>query len=350
MTRAFDGARRVRAWPHPIATRGAVRLIVERASADGRALAVDDERARIELGDRFSRARVEGRVELDGSIAGLLPDEERDSMPLAIALVWRCEPTRVRRAVRVALEDSRFSIEVAREDVEDEVSLVAQLVRTREGTSRRHARGEGAWIGGSVEWTLALRAEPPRDGRFLEVQYRRFSDDATLNALGPVLYRLEVDDDEPKLWLNSDHARAAAVLSERGTRGVRARLRETIYDRIACGVWTQLFVHAVAARDDEARPGWHDAVLDELLPEVFVGVPRAELRGRLDAYLAYDGIPGLLGLLDLALQRRDAIADHVVKLVAEALPDAVAEVPTEMHADPRATRTDVKRGAKESEA
>lgn len=335
MSRAFDGARRVRAWPYPIAARSAVRLVIERARADGRELAIDDERSRIELGDRFERVRIEGRVELDGSITQLLPQDE-STAALALAIVWRCEGTRLRRALRVALDEPRFALELAYDDLDGDVLLVAQLVRATEGTSRRHARGQGAWLGGSAEWTLASRAEPPRDGRFLEVQYQRFSEDATLAALGPVLYRLEVDDDEPKLWLNSDHTRAAAVLSERGTRGVRARLRETIYDRIACGVWTQLFVHAVAARDDEVRAPWHDAVLDELLPEVFRGVPRAELRARLGAYLDYDGMPGLLGLLDLALQRRDAVADHVVKLVMEALPDGLPEVGRDEGAEPPA--------------
>ncbi|MCB9603190.1 MAG: hypothetical protein H6722_06645 [Sandaracinus sp.] len=314
---SFDASRRVRAWPYPTA-RGGLRLVVDRATADGREMSVDDEHARIETGEAFERLRIEAHVEVDPDVASLVPDPEA----LALALVYRCAATRVRAAVAASLAKPRFVLELARDDVDGDISLVAQLTRRTQGTSKAHARHVGAWLGSSGTWTLVTRPEPPRDGRFLEIQFQRFSQDPVLSTFGPVLYRLEVDDDEPRLWLNADHTRAAAILSERGTRGVRARLRETIYDRIACGVWTQLFVLAVHARSDETRPGWHDAVLDELLPEVFPDTLRGGLRSRLEAQLEYDGWPGLLARLDLALQRRDAIADHVVKLVAEAIPDA----------------------------
>lgn len=313
---SFDASRRVRAWPYPTA-RGGLRLVVDRATADGREMSVDDEHARIDTHEVFDRLRIEAHVEVDRELASLVPDPDG----LALALVYRCAATRVRGAVIASLAEPRFVLELPRDDVEGDLSLVAQLTRRTQGTSALHARHVGAWLGSSSPWTLGTRPEPPRDGRFLEVQFQRFSADPVLSTFGPVLYRLEVDDDEPRLWLNADHTRAAGILAERGTRGVRARLRETIYDRIACGVWTQLFVHAVDSRHDESRPEWHDAVLDALLPEVFPDAPRGGLRSRLEVQLDYDGWPGLLAGLDLALQRRDAVADHVVKLVAEALPD-----------------------------
>jgi hypothetical protein len=128
-----------------------------------------------------------------------------------------------------------------------------------------------------------------------------------------------MDQETPELWVNADHERIAAVLDSKGTVGRHARLREVMFDQIAQGVWTQLFLRV--ARDyvlnEETTYSWHDAVLDLVLRDVFPEVRSAvERRDRLTE--AWEDLPVLLTRLDAALQRRSDVSAHLSKLIEEA--------------------------------
>ncbi len=112
------------------------------------------------------------------------------------------------------------------------------------------------------------------------------------------------------------------LLSDKGTRGPRARTRDVVFDLIEHSVWSQLFVHAALDLREagESVYDWEDSVLRELLGGLFPS-ERTHLarRARLRAALDRGELPLLLGKLDAVLQRRSKLVEHVEKLVDEAV-------------------------------
>lgn len=250
----------------------------------------------------------------------VVPDDEAAEPPVNVVVLVRCPATRLRRAVMA--EGGAVQITIAREDVRDAVHFTPLLMRTttRDQPTPGFASRAGVRLGQGRAWDLRVDPKTPKAGQFLDVRYRRFSDDALLAPLGDTLYHLEVDQPEPILWINADHERLVPVLDAKGSTGKQARMREVCFDLITHGVWVQLFVRAA---DDLTHGGeltypWQDTALRELLPLVF-----PEERGhtaRLDTLqrvLAADGLAGVMPRLDPALQRKMELSRHLVRLVDE---------------------------------
>ena len=151
-----------------------------------------------------------------------------------------------------------------------------------------------AFVAGSV----VARSEPVgvvfdalRDsaqGRTLAVEWVSFRDGSEwLRSHADQLFALQPTD-PPILWLNTDVPGSYALLSARGTRGPRARIRDAVFVQIAHQVWTSLLAVAFTRLGDIAAAsgavsepadlladlsGWYREALEEWLTGLYVGDP-----------------------------------------------------------------------------
>lgn len=320
--------KRERFLPYAFA-RSALSCRITAARVDDRvaADAIDEERYSIALEEAsWDRAEIEGAIVVDASaLDAVFPPEERAAPPGELVLAVRCDATRLRGSERVGTAPLEggvhpFRITIRRADVVGAVELVPALCRSRAGATLGFATEAGSRLATGRPWTVRVDAAPEPSGKFLETRYRRFSEDEGLRPLAHCLYHLELTE-LPKLWINSDHAKITPVLDDQGTRGPRARTREVVFDLIAQSVWTQLFVHVATdlGASDELVYDWEHAVLRELLPELCTERSHEARLARFRAELARGELPSLLSRLDAALQRRSALAEHVTKLIEDAV-------------------------------
>lgn len=332
-TRRERRTKRERFLPYASA-RGALSCRVQAALVDRRAVpdAIDEERHHVALDEAsWEQAEIEGEITLEaGVLEAVFAPDERAEPPGELVLALRCPATRWRVGERVRAAPLEagvhpFRLTIRRAEVVGAVELVPALCRSlgrsRTGTTNGFATEAGSRLATGRPWTLRVDAAREPSGKFLETRYRRFSEDEGLRPLAHCLYHLELNE-RPKLWINSDHAKIPPILDDDGTRGPRARTREVVFDLIAQAVWTQLFVHAATdlGASDELVYDWEHAALRELLPELYVTERSHEARvARLRAELARGELPSLLSRLDAALQRRSALAEHVTKLIEDAV-------------------------------
>lgn len=316
------GARRERFLPYRYA-RGGVTLVIVSCTLDGKSdIGADPRGNLVELDVPWVRASLTLSVLVPSATYASIAD----GAPVGafeLAVITRCPSTFLRRASRVPLtsldEPIVVQLALARADLAGSVELIAFLVRTTDALGESRAVVCGARVADSRSWELRVdRAREPR-GHYLDIRYTKFSEDKTLPPRDRGnLYVLELDQDEPILLINADHERIAGILDSRGNVGRNARLRESFFDHIAYAVWTQLFLKAASdyAPEGEVTYPWQEVVLDLLLRDVFPEVrDGAERHERLrDVH----GDPAvLMRRLDAALQHRNDLAEHLLKLVEE---------------------------------
>lgn len=316
------GARRERFLPYRYA-RGGIELTITGCTVDGGTkVPIDGEGHVLDLEGTWSHASIAVRVAVPGATLAAIGEGE-PATAFEIAIVTRCPATLLRDALRVPVraadEATTWTIDLHRDDLSGSATLLAYLSRVEAHGSKR-ALVRGARVAESRQWEVRVdRAREPR-GEYLDIRYKKFSEDQTLPARDRGnLYVLDFDQDSPILWINADHDRVAGILDTRGTIGRTARLRESFFDHIAYAVWAQLFMRAATdtlAGEGEATYAWHDVVLDLLLRDVFPEVRDGE--GRRQRLLDMkDDLPALMRRLDAGLQRRNDLAAHLAKLVEE---------------------------------
>ena len=280
--------------------------------------------------EQWEQARVVLPITVEPALlAEVVPESERAAPPLVLMVVVRCEATRLRRARVVAgppivAGTHEAVLELRREELRGSALLTPMLLRASDAevSLAGYAALAGARVAGGRHWELRSEPQQPADGRFLDVRYRPFSTDPVLARYSDNVYRLELDQETPTLWINADHEPLVPVLGARGSTGKQARLREVFFDVIAQGVWTQLFVRAA----DELRQlgelpyPWQEVALRELLPLMYPEL--SSHRPRLEALreaLQSDGLGAVIERLDAALQRKSELSRHMLRLVEEVL-------------------------------
>jgi len=318
-------ARRERFFPYRY-VRGGVRLRVSGCELDGQhAVEVEAEAPRLELDVPWDEARIDLELTVDRETCAYVGATVEE---LELLVVIRCGPTFLRVGERVPLTSAdqaavvKHSMSVRRDALRGTAEIQAFLVRrtpAAETTVRGRAASRGARVADSRVWELLVDRRRERRGEHLEVRYRKFSSDEALPAHDRRnVYALDLDQDDPILWINADHERIAGILDSKGNTGRQARLREVFFDQIAHSVWTQLFLRAARswAQNEELVYPWEESVLEVLLRDVYPEVKSAS--DRLDR-LADDWSDAtvLLRRLDAGLQRRHDLAGHLLKLVEE---------------------------------
>ncbi len=318
-----EAGRRERFLPYRYARAG-IEMSVTRCLLDETDEVIPDTESHlIELDFPWTNAALNLSVHVpEPVLQAVLPPSQTPEM-LDLLLVVRCPATFLRFAIRYPhgeLENGA-KITLRRDQLSGAAQLQAFLVRSQ-GAPRRSgfASTRGARLADSRSWELRIDRRRMRAGQHLEVRYHPFSTEPTVPARDRKnLYLLRMDQETPEIWLNSDHEQIAAVLDSRGTVGRIARIREVVFDQIAQGVWTQLFLRAAGdyVQSREAIYAWQEVVLDLLLRDVFPEERRnTERRDRLAE--AWEDLPSLLVRLDAALQRRSDMSAHLSRLVEQA--------------------------------
>lgn len=322
------GVREQRFFPWAHESQG-LELSILGGQLDAQRLEVVDPHSHIlDLSAAWQRARLVLEIRAPQSLfEQVLPSHEHADPPVAVLVAWRCVRTYLRR--RVARLDwaqgdaGRFelALELDRDELADRVEVDAFLLRSR--AESQPTPGFAARVGARLvtarPWILQIDEPVRRSGNYLDIQYRSFAREL---AIAPhhrtALYRLELEREDPILYLNADHEQVRAVLDNKGTRGRRARTRELLFERIESGVWTQMLVHSSArlAQDGELAYPWEQAILDQWLPRLYPDL--VDDAARREA-LARDHrrLPQLLVEIDAALQAHGELGSIATKLAAE---------------------------------
>lgn len=306
----------------------ALTLAVIDAELDGQNLVVEPRSQTIDLASEWSRARLELELTVPKRVlARVLAKPERARPPVAGLITLHCDKTHLRERVcmrpwtEMDAGRLRTTLTLARDDLAAVVSLDAFLVRSTPASEPVPgvASQPGARLASSRPLLLMIDEPPIHSGNYLDIQYRSFAQDPTLPASRQAaLYRLELEREDPILYLNSDHERVRAAFDSKGTTGRRARMRDLVFERIACGVWSQLIVRAAArlVEDNELVYGWEQAVLDQWLTRLYPDQVDDDARHRC-LERDYQRLPQLLQELDLTLQTSGDLAALANKLAEE---------------------------------
>jgi hypothetical protein len=280
----------------------------------------------LELSGRWARASVRLIATTSAELCErVLPAGERDTAPLEVVVTLRCEATRLRRSLgSVAWTEAgsfTYRVELDRRELAGSVELHVQVIRSRDAVVpvAGYAARAGAVVASGRGCTILVDEPRAGTGRYLELQYKSFTGDPTIaGSQRGALYRLELEREDPILYLNAEHAALRPILDGKGTRGRRVRLRELLYERIEAGAWTQLLVHVASrlAEDGELSYPWQEAVLDRWLPRLYPALASdAERRERLVADFAT--LDRLLADIDAALQVHGGLAGEAIRFVEE---------------------------------
>lgn len=260
-------------------------------------------------------------------LSAVLPPTEVTSAPASLIMVLRCPTTRLRRSYPVAtapLNPGTYvhHLVLQRDEVAGRVELIPYLVRSCqiEPQVAGFASAKGTRLASARAWEIRLERERVPEGKFLDVRFRSFREDDVLSAFGQNLYRLECDQEQPVLWINSDHDRIAKIFSVRGTTGRRVRIRDLFGDIVAYGVWNQLFMRAAVHLLDQKELvyDWEESVLREVLPYLFPEKSdKTERMRALQQLVSYADWSSLIERLDAALQNKCEISQHMNKLIDE---------------------------------
>lgn len=274
--------------------------------------------------DRWKRLRLRVHVDMEkDTLAKVLAQHELETPPISHLIRLHVPSTRVRRAIVLdAVEHAEREVElvISREDLGGTATLTPWLVRsTHAAAAPGFASRAGQKLATGGPLVIHPYAPRPKPGQFLDVQYRSFKEDVQLRRHPDRLYVLEANGTSPVLFINSDHREVADALDTKAQTGTKAKIREVFFDVLSVGVWTQLFMQAAEALDDEgvARHAWQHGVLTELLPVMFPGARNHSARVReLLAIRASDApLRNLSELCDLALQKHLDLARHMQRLV-----------------------------------
>lgn len=299
-------------------------LSIDELEVDGDRVEVDPREAVIEIGGVWRSARLIARVLPRADLcARVLPEREREQPPMSILVNLRCEATRVRRCVGVAPWAAVVELEVAleREELARTVELHAHVIRSSDACSPApgFATLAGARLASGRGRVIEVDEPRPVSGRYLELQYKSFAADPRIPpAQRGALYRLELEREDPILYLNSDHAALRPILDGKGTRGRRVRLRELLYERIEAGAWSQLLVHTAERLvvDGELTYAWQEAVLDRWLPRLYPSLSADDER-REQLIADFARLDRLLAEIDAVLQVHNELAGEALRFVGE---------------------------------
>lgn len=262
-------------------------------------------------------------------VESVLPESERGAPPLSLLVVIRCPDTRIRRAQLIAsgpIKGGVFKapLELSCDEVVGQVELVPILVRDAAAKDPKpgFAAHLGARVAGARPWTIRLAKARAPLGEHLDIRYESFKASVDSALWAGALYRLDCESESPILWLNKDHERIVEVLDSKGTVGLKARLREVLFDSIGAAVWSQLFARAADSLANEAIPsfGWCEAVTERYLPKLFPQASDHEARLGLLKEEWKEGAHPVLARLDRVLQIEQSAPRQITKLVEEAAP------------------------------
>lgn len=274
----------------------------------------------------FEEVTLEIQVDIPLDLPeGVVSLSERKIPPLASYVVLESIESRVRRAQQLGgLGTSKVQIAMNRREFRGETAIRAIVVRTADGRpSDPFAKHPGSVVAASDIQRVLFDEPPFPPGAYLEIKWVDFrGTDAPhwLQERPDDLLALDLDQALPVLFLNSGIQHAPAILNSRGTRGLIAAARDSLYAGIYHYTMYALIdsaVHELASRQEEddydaseledLLPGWRGQLLDRWVRQLF---PDASdpVQALKQAITTTTGVSDLLGRrLSRAFQNRPSV-------------------------------------------
>lgn len=203
----------------------------------------------------------------DATYEKVLPPSASPIEDTNLVVIARSTESRRREAYQVG-DDGSVVLALKRNEWVGLVELFGALVRSRDASdSTGFAMHRGALIAWSDVVSLRFDEPPDRRGDNLPVTWIKFSERPDLRSNLEHLFAVDPGN-PPELLLNSDVDQLSEVLDNKGTHGVKPRIRDAVFMQIAHQVWTSLLSTALASMEDQAAPAMAtgEEVLEELAP------------------------------------------------------------------------------------
>lgn len=231
-----------------------------------------------EVPDESWHLSVTTEVDED-AVRRILPPDERDDPPLALALTLRSDTSRRRLLVDVPFTTgmTRRSLDIHHDDWSGLVMVDLSLVRTND---RRDHDGPWAWAQHAVVGTApTVRIDvdepirPPGDSLRIEWADFNKSPRAWLKAHEDNLFALHTPSygEAPVLYLNQAIPSAVSVLMSTGTHGRKPRTRDATFQMIVHQVWSSVLGSAMGELADAAHK---QEQLDEAMGDLDPWMPQ----------------------------------------------------------------------------
>lgn len=213
------------------------------------------------------------------NLKDLVPENEREDLPLSLVVVSRCTRTSQREALfKKDIEDLDFDeeikLELERHHYRGKSEIKPYIVRNeeREGVDN-FANLKSSKVASGRSWELRFDTFDRVGSSGLEVEWNDFSDpELEMPVTEDMLYHLNMKNEvNPVLHLNSSSNEVKRVMESEGTRGPDARMRDVFFNSIIPPVYMELLTHAVEsieADDLEFAHDWQKAMVVNLLDEI----------------------------------------------------------------------------------
>lgn len=297
-----------------------LRVSVAQATFDfDRPAPIDHERHFIDADEPFDKLRVVFTVSLPSEVRRVVAEP---AARLAILVRTSCEDTRLRRG-RVIELDASGSMTVHEEleqiELHGTALLEFELVRLDPVEPQPPlASIQGARLATARPWEVRIDRKRELAGVYLDVRFRDFRESGPA-AERENLYRLEINEDAPVLWLNESREQIVTAFNARARSGHAAQLRDVLFDLVVPPVWSQLFFRAAFDAEHAGQPlwPWQEAVLLQV-GRLLYG-ERCEFEALLQhVKLGLKDVPSFLQRVDAALQAHHELLLHANRLAGGA--------------------------------
>jgi len=278
-----------------------------------------DRELSLETWSDWETTTIKGTITIpEDVIDRVFPEPERDDPPGKLIITADCLNTHNRFGTIVTdgsdpettIEAAEYDWEVniEREEVMERVVLNAFLVRTEDGDhGTRYASYKGQRLADGWPWRVKIDELEDWLGGHMVVRFKSFSDSPATVPDDNIYYLDKSDSEQPKVWVNSDHAPIKNTLSSGGYTGFRPRMRDVISDSIAHQIWVELLLWTASdvTEDGDWNHTWQQSIIEEIGTEIYDDLDDpVEIAKQLHTDInETENIPRLMSDIDEALQQ-----------------------------------------------
>jgi hypothetical protein len=267
------------------------------------------------------------------NLKDIVPENERNDLPLSLIIVSRCTRTSQREALfKKDIEDldpdDEIKIELERHKYRGKSEIKPYIVRNeeREGVDN-FANLKSSKVASGRSWELRFDTFDRVGSSGLEVEWNDFSDpELEMPVTEDMLYHLNMKNEvNPVLHLNSSSNEVKRVMESEGTRGPDARMRDVFFNSIISPVYMELLTHAVEsidAEDFEFAHDWQKAMVVNLLDDILYEEDNIDQEAMIERVVeireSEQGSQKILSRVQRAIHKRDKPLQDMEKLCKEA--------------------------------
>lgn len=235
----------------------------------------------LQKSEDWQETTITVEVEIHDTATDLLPPDEKNNPPWEVVLVASCTETKWRRRFPLDSDpgNGRWSggVTVQRKTVRGTLDFQAFLVRTKKLSNGNtgYARRKNARLASSPQWKVYFDDPQMPSGGGLEFWWESFEENDHLPDSDKHIYYIDLSDDPPNVYLNSDVEELESILHSEATRGSKAAVRNVIEDSLAQSIWLVLAMDSILSKRDknmekrELQQEWRENVFDRFNEDLY---------------------------------------------------------------------------------